>query len=478
MESIKSYLSVIDPRLLRHINGKTGEFLRIFQAKPYLDEAAFMAAMCTGKHSKKYYQNLKSKAIHMLQALAFISPPKGRSEVKKKFSICQKKFLIGQKFIAEKDQNEGVRLIRQGYKIAVDFQFTHMACEMANILYKHHIYYQPNPKKARSYAKDMHQHLQNYVLDKQAEDIYLDIIIGKKKSDASRISSAIASLEGLQGDQERTIRYTLYFNILKVLQGFNGNSYGHVITACQNALNGFEGKKGVYSAHYQYFHSKMGLAYMALRAYDKGDAALERATQFAPAHSFNEYILHLYKTINALQSGRYSQAYVLFRKHSKRCKYAPIKRHFAVIEAYFCFLAHYGLLRLDHKFRLGKYLNEQILHRDQASGDNIPILIAELLVLLVRDKGGFIDRVEAIKTYSLRHLRGPEHTRAKLFLKILCQLPRANFHPQALQTRCKAVIDTLYATSLHIGNTTILTEIIPFHALLELIIDNISKKAA
>lgn len=95
METLKSYIAIVDPNLLHHVNGKSGEFIRCLREKNYISEEAFMADICGAKRDKSYYQNLKSKTIKILQALAFVSIPRSASLVGKKFDFCQKKFFIG-----------------------------------------------------------------------------------------------------------------------------------------------------------------------------------------------------------------------------------------------------------------------------------------------------------------------------------------------------------------------------------------------
>ena len=126
-----------------------------------------------------------------------------------------------------------------------------------------------------------------------------------------------------------------------------------------------------------------------------------------------------------------------------------------------------------------KYLNETFKAQKDKQGNNINILIAELLVYLAKDRDKFIDRIEAVKDYSYRHLKSPSAQRAKWFIKILCLLPHAkvNFHPVALRRKAKRYIDLLQSHPVRMGEG-FAVEFIPFDQLLLMIENKIMKKVA
>ena len=100
------------------------------------------------------------------------------------------------------------------------------------------------------------------------------------------------------------------------------------------------------------------------------------------------------------------------------------------------------------------------------------------LIYLVRDKGKFIDRVEAISNYSYRHLRDHSTQRAKRFIKILCMLPLVNFNHTALRRRAQKYIAYLQDTPISIGRNVTIIEIVPFGTLLNMILMKLERKSA
>ncbi|MEM9921627.1 MAG: hypothetical protein AAF990_26225 [Bacteroidota bacterium] len=377
-----------------------------------------------------------------------------------------KKFTIAQKFLNKGEREEGMRLVKQAHRIAINYDFVHLACETSSILCRNHAFYQVNKNKAIFFARLNEEYLRNYAAEKKAEnEFYLILGNGEGISDIDGLRRAIENIKAFPGD---SVNYHFYRHRLTVLYGFQINDYHLVIEQCTAALQFFKGKKGVYGSSYQFFYSKQALAQMALSQYQAAGQNLQQAAQYAPAKSLNDYILRLYTTLNALHSGQYQLAYDLYRKNRK-CRFENIREQFAIIEAYLCFLSHEGQLQLQHTFRLGKYLNETFRAQANKQGDNVAILIAELLVLLVRDRNRFIDRVEEARRYSYRHLKGSDTRRAKLFIKILTHLPRANFHPTTFGKIARPLIDQLDELPIHMGHNVLL-EIVPFHVLLQMIL--------
>ncbi|MEO1628184.1 MAG: tetratricopeptide repeat protein, partial [Bacteroidota bacterium] len=284
---------------------------------------------------------------------------------------------------------------------------------------------------------------------------------------------AINSIEQLNGT---SIQYYSHLFRLKILLGVQQGDYPAVSQQCKKALQFFAGRKGVHSSTFQFLHLKKGISHMVQSDYRKAGRSFSQAAKLAPVKSVNDYISRLYLALNAIHAKNYTEAYEIYRANRK-CKFAPIREQFTIIEAYMCFLAHEGYLQLDRRFRIGKYLNETFQAQANKQGDNINILIAELLVYYARDREKFIDRVDAVKRYSYQYLKTTETQRAKHFMKILCLLPKANFHIPTLRRLAKRHIDWLDDHPLHVGNNFAI-EIIPFDDLLKMILGKAERKMA
>ena len=468
MQRLKTYLSVIDPRLLQHVGGKPGEFIRQFRAKKYLNETALIEDICQGDKDLVYYQQLKTNVLKILQSFAVVSQFRGSNPLKKKLDFCRKKFLLAQKFTSSGERMEGIRLTKQAYTLAVEYDFVHMASELASALYTEHVYYSISKRKAKYYATQVKRHTLAYLAEKEAEDLYYQYILENKSVGFLRKAAASIPLE--------TVKCMFLKARLELAYYFKLLDYQGILKACDSGLSMLKDKKGVYSSWLSVFTSSKGIALMATGQHQQADEVFTQASKYAPARTFNDCLMTLYRTINFLHSGDYQQAYELYLEN-KRCRFDEIRQQFAIIEGYMGFLAHYGYVQLKKTFRIGKYLNENILTHNQKQGDNISILIAELLIYLARDRGKFIDSVEAVKNYSYRHLRDKDTLRAKRFIRILCTLPNANFHLVALRRKTQKHFTYLKKQPIFIGHNAGIIELIPFDKLLNIIVDNLKCKA-
>ncbi len=474
MNSLQSYISMVEPRLLHHINGSAKAFIRIFQEGNYVSEEAFMQKICGEKHSVSHYYQLKARTKKILQALAIVSRSNGVNTVEKKLDFCRKNFTIGEKFLKRGDRTEGLELIKEAYKVAVTYDFVYLACELSSILYHDHIYYHPNPRKAAFYSAQVDKYLQDYAAEKKAEHLLFQL--AAKTSSALKAIDFEETLGLLEQYKGASLKYKSYKCVIEVLYGFNTGNFDFIIRSCEETLTFFKGKKGVFSSFQLFFLRSRGKAHMAIGNYELAANDFKEGEAYATSRSVNDYILRLYKTLNALHAGQYQIAYELYLANRK-CRFEMIREQFAIIEAYLCFLAHLGYLELKNPFRLGKYLNETFKAQEDKEGSNINIIIAELLVYLARDRGKFIDRIEAVNNYTYRHLKSKDTRRAKRFIKILCLLPKANFHPAALERIAQRHIQYLKDHPISMGENVSL-EILPFEVLLGMILRQLKKKVA
>ncbi|MEM1324090.1 MAG: hypothetical protein AAGG75_27775, partial [Bacteroidota bacterium] len=406
-----------------------------------------------------------------------ISTSKGGITVKKKFDECQKKFTVGHKFLSQGERKEGIKLIRQAYKIAIEYDFSYLACELSSILHRHHTYQSRNIKSARHYASQVKKYLRNYNVEKEAEYYFYQIVMEQMHATVKPelLEETVREINQLKGE---SIKFKVYQGTINILNNLYKGEYLRIITDCTKALQYFEGKSGVYPAHHLFFLRNKGTAQTAIGQYEEAAISYEEAELYVANKPYNAYTLQYYKILNALHAQQYQIAFDLCQK-SRRCKIEDLRQHFIIVEAYLHFLAHMGFLQLNRPFRISRYINDTFKAQEDKQGSNINILIAELLVYLVTNRGKFIDRIEAVQHYSYRHLKGSDTQRAKWFIKILCLLPhpKVNFHPVALQRKAKRYIDLLKNHPVRMGEG-FAVEIIPFERLIEMIIEKARAKTA
>ena len=475
MESLRTYLALVDPSLLANLKGVVGQFIAIFQSENFISEEVFIARICGEKHKRQYYFDVKIRVLEALQSLLLISTVQGQNSYQKKFEQCQKKFLIAKKILDAKHPEEGIRIVKTTYKTAIEYDFTHLACELASLIHHYYVYHRPSKTKELAYADKVDLHLRDYVAEKEIRRYFFRLI---RQLDSTKVSTEYIgrTLQKVQLIDGNSLKCRVYKASIAVLYFLRIQDYESLRNTCQKMIIFFQTRVGVTKGQQFTYRFYLLTVNIAERRYTEAQQVLQSASRFTAPKSFNAAFLKLYATILALHQGKYTQAYALYKQY-RNTKHQHIAQQFAIIGGYFCYLYYAGHLSTGQRFRLGKYINETLLSQTDKLGSNINILIARLLVYLARDRGSFIDAVESVQSYAYRHLRGKDTQRAKRFLKILCLLPRANFNTIALERLANRHIQFLKENPVYIReNFTI--EVIPFDVLLQIILKQLKQKRA
>ena len=119
----------------------------------------------------------------------------------------------------------------------------------------------------------------------------------------------------------------------------------------------------------------------------------------------------------------------------------------------------------QERFNLGKFLNDVPVHSKDKSGQNINILIIQMLTWMQREQfGKVIDRVESISVYARTYTKTPETTRANIFINMIVKMEAAQFHRSATELKTKGLYRKLRETPVKFGQNLSI-EIIPYPVL-------------
>lgn len=128
------------------------------------------------------------------------------------------------------------------------------------------------------------------------------------------------------------------------------------------------------------------------------------------------------------------------------------------------------------QFRITKFLNEVPNYSKDKKGLNISILIIHLLFLVFDKKyDNILKRIDSLKQYSHRYLRNDHTFRSNCFIKMLCKIPDANYHPIALKRHTRKLYDKLSTTSYTYSDNPADIEVIPYENLWEIVLEILRK---
>jgi hypothetical protein len=128
--------------------------------------------------------------------------------------------------------------------------------------------------------------------------------------------------------------------------------------------------------------------------------------------------------------------------------------------------------RKDSSFRISKFLNEVPVYSKDKRGLNIAILIIQFLFLLHKRRySELIDRADALKQYCYRYLRKDDTFRSHCFIRMLLQIPRADFNRIRTERYAESYMKKLKSVPLIVSDQSIEVEVIPYDDLWEMTLE-------
>lgn len=159
---------------------------------------------------------------------------------------------------------------------------------------------------------------------------------------------------------------------------------------------------------------------------------IKKWSKYFKASRNDWFVVHSYYVILNLRKGDFRNANVLLRKVTEYS--SPV-----VQERYKLFKAFTLLFLKDKKINTTRFVNDVYEHQKDKGGYNVAIVIIQILHYLKsgddKSKVKFIDSIEAIDRYRLRHLQ--RDGRSDLFLKILLKIPKCDFRKDVFLEKTK-----------------------------------------
>ena len=143
-----------------------------------------------------------------------------------------------------------------------------------------------------------------------------------------------------------------------------------------------------------------------------------------------------------------------------------IQERWVIVEAYLALMD----VELPKKFRLRRFLNSVPLMNADKSGQNVNVIILELLHLLkARKLREYDDRCDQLDKYIHQHLRGKNRQRSILILRMLQSVQRGGYRKVAVQRKAQAYLTNLEKSAPQVSLNSV--EIVPFGVLWEMALE-------
>jgi hypothetical protein len=126
-------------------------------------------------------------------------------------------------------------------------------------------------------------------------------------------------------------------------------------------------------------------------------------------------------------------------------------------------------------FNLFKFINEVDLYSKDKSGYNFSIIVIELLFYLIQnDTDKYLDKMTALMSYRLRHLKTKAFRRSNVFAQLLLDIEKHHFHYEKIKRSSLKKYE--YLASLEDRLSINEWEIVGYDRLWEIVLDLLSKR--
>lgn len=414
------------------------------------------------------------------------------SNRQRSYHDCNMKWAAIQILLTSNARLTGIELLEKLLQQALKYEFTEIAINALRLLRLHYGNVEGDLKKFEQ-INMRYNHLQTlWIWENRAEELYTSMTIGfvNSKSGTAEISQIARQYFDEIGpwlSKYDSFKLHLFGRLIQITIYSSINDYQRTAELCEDALAFFKLKPYDSSLPLQVFYYQLAVSYIQLRAFDKGQALINSVESVFEEGSFNWFKFKELFFLLAMHTERYAEGASVctqIMKHPKLNNHpAHISEMWKIYQAYVYILVRMGIISDDEyehkstKFKLQKFLNDIPVFSRDRQGMNIPVLIAQILLLIVeRNYEASIDRIGAIEKYCSRYLKQKDTLRSNVFIKMLLQIPLASFHKEALIRKAAKLLKMLQDTPMEISNQAYEIEIIPYEILWDMLIASLDRK--
>lgn len=410
----------------------------------------------------------------------------------KAFFDCYKKWGAAMILLIRGAKNIGIDQLEKLLRNAIRFDFTELTLDILRLLRLQYSTVEGDFKRYEAIRNQFKYYEKVWVWENMAEDYYTDLMIRYTNSKSTQVELVnkakeyYAELEPLM-QACASFKLHLFGRMINVLVYSTVNDYANTARVCEDAVAFFNQKEYDSGLPLQVFYYNLIVSYLQLREFDKGQSIVERTIGLFEDGSFNWFKIQELFFLLAMHTGHYDEAYRIFQRVTSHGRFdaqmPQIIEMWKIFQGYLYYLIKIGKVSKEvldvsaGKFRIGKLMNELSLFIRDKRGMNISILVVQILFSLSeKDYGDTSDRIDAIEKYCSRYLKENDTYRSNCFIRMLLQLPQANFHREAVRRKTEKLLGMLHAVPLEAANQAHEIEIIPYESLWEMTVESLDLK--
>lgn len=429
---------------------------------------------------KKLKQRLKERLTS--QIVQYGVTLKNLDDYSRLYRKCMSQVMAVKTLMLSHARTAAVDIGENLIKTTIGYEYTDLTLYLARELFNYYGAINYNPTKKRKYLELLDESQQLYERELEVTRYYCELNSAFSVSRASHKGKTLSNAINYSNIvlpylKHPGISYQLLLMIYQILtmRYELEQDYENLLDICDKATNAFKNRKVSRKfAFYQFDIYKIICNIQFGKIHEAEKIAETYFQQMTPG-LLNWFVLKLYIMVGRLHAKNYQGAYDIvseIRRDLGRAKIpAPLMQTWIVYEAQIEFLVSINKIKtnLPSRFRLYKFLNEIPIYTKDKKGLNISILIVHTLMLLQQRKfNQIIDRVDALNQYCHRHLRRDDTFRPNCFIKMLLQIPKADFNRKRTERYAENYLKKLKSMPIMISDQTIEVEIIPYEDLWEM----------
>lgn len=499
MDSIKALLNIkknlTNKRADFNYSQKLDEFEVLLNENEQLDDKEACMKLYGCKNLTSTYKSLKYRMEERLMNEVFImcgleedllSNVNSKIQIEKITIVSQ---ILQKNFLRELS----IKFFEKGLKMAKKYSLPDLAVKHLSALLSHYSFVEPEPNKMKIIMEDLDHYTEIY----QAE-IYI------KKCNAIFSHMYVINKGGFNQNQLNEMK-EMVDKMLDIKTKYSSNyivSFVNDLTFFYYQCKG-DYKKGLEIAQQGLkentelknkellgiYQSKRNIAtaHFYLKNYEEANTWFLEVLNMVTVGTRNWFHATSLYYLSLISQRDYDTLYKLSIKilsNKNLNRFHNFEEQWKLREAYLHFLIRIGKIVLPKEekhplkaFSLTKFLNSVPFHTKDKSGQNITILVIQILFLLLDNKyGQIIDRVDSLTQYTYRYLHKNETFRSNCFIKMLLLMVKADFHPVRTQTYTAELKKKLDSSHLITDEKSTQVEIIPYDYLWDLIIELLNEK--
>jgi hypothetical protein len=454
------------------------------------DGKALFAASEEGVNLTSLKNKLKERLLDAIFLLDF--KDSNFSSRQKAFFECYKKWSAAMTLLIRNAKIIGIDQLERLLRHAKHFEFTELTLDILRVLRLQYSTVDGDIEKYEAIKIQYHAYELIWQMESKAEFYYSELMAQYTNSKSTKTEvmdqakTYYAELEiAMQGCE--SFKLHLFGRMVHLLIYNSVNDYVNTARLCEDAIVFFDKKEYDSGLPLQVFYYNLVVCYLQLGEFEKGQQVINRCEYYFEEGSFNWFKLQELFFSLAIKTAHYEEAYHLYEKVTNypnfKQKQPQIVEMWSIFQAYIFYLIRVEkipeavLSEKSKKFKMSKFINDISLFNKDKRGMNISILIIQILYAIAdRDYKKSVDRIEGIDKYCGRYLKETDTFRSNCFIKMLLQIPIANFHREATARKAERYLKTLQSHEIGADSQSHEIEIVPYEALWDMALESLQLK--